>query len=66
MQTPHILIQDNNSHWYLIPEESQIGFLRWVEACESGKFSLMKKFDKFNNCRVELSKLRILEWEDTV
>lgn len=61
---PHILVFDNDSHAYLIPEESQIAFNRWISACEEGKFNLMKKFDKFNNNRVELSKLRILEWEE--
>ena len=27
MREPHILIQDNNGNFYLIPEDSQIGFL---------------------------------------
>lgn len=61
---PHILIEDDSGHTYVIPESERDNFEKWVEAAESGKFAAMKKFDYFNKCRVDLPRLKIYEWRD--
>ena len=63
-KTPHILIYDDSGHTYLIPEFERENFEKWVEAAESGKFAVMKKFDYFNKCRVDLPRLKIYDWSE--
>jgi hypothetical protein len=61
MKTPHILIQDDSSHWYLILEEFKEDFYSWSDAmCDcadwDGRDYAVYRIDG------PLS-IRILEWE---
>ena len=58
-EEPHILIKDDDSHWYLIPEYSKKEFESLRDKEKHDK--LNQKFGK--NMIDNPSKLRILKWQ---
>lgn len=35
MEKEYILVRDNDCHWYVIPEQMELDFSKWVDSEES-------------------------------
>jgi hypothetical protein len=61
--TPYILVSDDDGHHFLIPEQEQSSFDKWMEACQKGDYEDGMYYSYLNDYAIDLPKLKIYKYE---